>query len=420
MNFQYYELMSKKHTVLFLAFILLLASIFVYKLAQPTRKDSRAANKPAKTYQTDPVLERVVAKTMGMSNDPKSAMNQWDWESGIALAGLMKAYEVNKNEAILNYVDSWMKQRIDEMNKALGENNNPITQPRMFSESICTDLNWASRSTWQGTNPANYSWHPNRASPVWALTMLYQYRPSKQYFTVISNHMDMMLNKACSENGTILHTDRQVWDDTLAMEVPFMVQYGKTFHKPEVIDRAVNEYLIHAQYLLDPQTGLWYHGYDFGTKTNRTAGFWGRGNGWVVLSGLELLDVLPINHPQRATIERILQRQFITLIKLQNTNGMWHTVVNRPDFYVETSGTSAITAGLLFASKMSWQNPEFAISALRGYQAAISKVSLDGTVTGVSSGTGLPLTSIDQYNGIPATDIKPYGQGMFLMMMSRK
>ncbi|MGB4965969.1 MAG: glycoside hydrolase family 88 protein [Microgenomates group bacterium] len=412
--------MSKTYTVIFLSFILLLASIFVYKLSQPTRKDSRAANKPSKTYQNDPVLEKVVAKTMSMSNNPSSAMNQWDWESGIALAGLMKAYEINKDEAILNYVDSWMKQRINDMSKPSGRVN-PITMPRMYSTTACDDPKWASYSDWQHQEYLKYGyWHPNRASPVWALTLLYKYRPSKDYFNTISNHMDLMLNQACSENGTILHTDRQVWDDTLAMEIPLMAQYGKTFHKPEVIDRAVNEYLIHAQYLLDPQTGLWYHGYDFATKTNRTAGFWGRGNGWVVLSGLELLDVLPINHSKRATIERILQRQLTTLTKLQNANGMWHTVVNRPDFYVETSGTSAITAGLLYASKMSWQNPDFAASAQRGYRAATSKVSSDGTVTGVSSGTGLPLTSIDQYNGIPAADIKPYGQGMFLMMMARK
>ncbi len=48
---------------------------------------------------------------------------------------------------------------------------------------------------------------------------------------------------------------------------------------------AKSQFLIHAQYLMDTPTGLWYHGWEFdgrGGGHNYAKALWGRGNCWVM------------------------------------------------------------------------------------------------------------------------------------------
>jgi unsaturated rhamnogalacturonyl hydrolase len=341
------------------------------------------------------------------------SIDKWDWEGGVAMVGLMHAYEATKDEKILDYVESWVRARFAE----------GLSDPRL-KEPICDIDQWA--------DTARFS-HPNHAAPAWATLMLYQYRPQPEYYKIVEQYVDFLIKYACrvegEENhirdepwteGAIGHIPNQIWDDTLAMTIPLLARYGAMFDQPEIIDIAVNEALAHARYLQDPKTGLWYHGWNSETQDNMAGAFWGRGNGWVVISMIDLLEWIPEDHYKRAQIMKTLNLQLAGLLRVQHKNGLWHTVVTRPDFYLETSGSSAVTAGLLYAQSKNWQNGDFQPYAQKALQAVYKKVSSDGSVTDVSAGTGGNAKSIDIYNNIPHNEIRPFGQGIFLIMASKK
>jgi len=45
------------------------------------------------------------------------------------------------------------------------------------------------------------------------------------------------------------------------MSVLPIAKIGKLLNKPEYIQEAIYQILIHIQYLMDRQTGLWFHGW---------------------------------------------------------------------------------------------------------------------------------------------------------------
>lgn len=60
--------------------------------------------------------------------------------------------------------------------------------------------------------------------------------------------------------------EKEIWDDTLFMVVLFLGHYGTVSGRQDLVDEAVRQFLLHARYLNDPQTGLWFHGWSFAEK----------------------------------------------------------------------------------------------------------------------------------------------------------
>ena len=57
-------------------------------------------------------------------------------------------------------------------------------------------------------------------------------------------------------------------------------------------EEAVRQCLLHAKHLRDEQTGLFYHDVDLKTG-ERTRNFWARGNGWIIMSLVDTLGLVP-------------------------------------------------------------------------------------------------------------------------------
>ncbi len=346
-------------------------------------------------------LDRVITKTMSMQT---ADMTSWNWESGIALAGLMKAYEATQDPQILTYVESWMDR---EVPKILTKMRTCKTTHECYPR--CSDADgW-----WSVAEESRGVLHPNHAGPGWALMMLYPYKQKPEYKELLDELVAFVDTKACRIGDTIAHFPHQVWDDTLPMVVPLMSTYGKYFSQPYYVDRAVQEYINHSN-LLSSRQQLWYHGWD-DKEGCRACAFWSRGNSWVLLSMKELLDAMPANHPQRALFEQTFTQQLSAAILYQDQQTkLWHTVIDEQGYFEEVSGSSGIAAALLGS-----KNASFAYRGKAAMQAICEgQVSADGTVLNVSTGTGFPLMSSgrEKYNLIPHDSIKPYGQGLFLFM----
>jgi unsaturated rhamnogalacturonyl hydrolase len=72
--------------------------------------------------------------------------------------------------------------------------------------------------------------------------------------------------------------DDELWDDTLFMAALFLASYGNAL-RPQAISRRRGDpqFLVHARFLADPHTGLWFHGWTFAGRHNFAARPVGRG-----------------------------------------------------------------------------------------------------------------------------------------------
>lgn len=325
---------------------------------------------------------RVAARTLAMTEDPEAAINRWDWEAGVAMAGLLYAHRQTGDPALLDAVAGWMDARLAE-GIGLG--------------------------------------HANHATPAWAALMLYEQRPDPRYLAEARRAVEYLRWRAPRTHGSLAHFEDQLWDDTLIVSAPLLARYGALQDCASCLAEAVDEVLAHGRRLQEPVSGRWYHGWDrsdflAGLQPHMSAAQWARGNGWAALATTEVLQWLPEGHPWQVALRDRLRHQLEGLAVMQDGSGLWHTVVTRKDFYLESSGSAAIAAAMLRASDAGWvDGPQLESVGRTAARAVDALVAEDGTLTRVSTGTGV-APSIEVYNQVPFDAIKAYGQGLYLMM----
>ena len=180
-----------------------------------------------------------------------------------------------------------------------------------------------------------------------------------------------------------------MWADDLYMSVPFLVRYSQFTGDQKYLDDAANQFFGFKKRLFTPEEKIMSHVYDFkyDSKTNVP---WGRGNGWVVFSMTELLEVLPEDHPKRNDLIEFLNTLCEGYLALQDDEGMWHQVLNDHESYPETSCTSMFIYAFSRGIRFGWlKNPEKYVKAIYKAWKGISKTSVDsnGNVYGVCRGS---------------------------------
>lgn len=180
-----------------------------------------------------------------------------------------------------------------------------------------------------------------------------------------------------------------MWADDLYMSVPFLVRYSQFTGDQKYLDDAANQFFGFKKRLFMPEEKIMSHVYDFkyDSKTNVP---WGRGNGWVVFSMTELLEILPEDHPKRNDLIEFLNTLCEGYLALQDDEGMWHQVLNDHESYPETSCTSMFIYAFSRGIRFGWlKSPEKYVKAIYKAWKGISKTSVDsnGNVYGVCRGS---------------------------------
>ena len=212
--------------------------------------------------------------------------------------------------------------------------------------------------------------------------------------------------------------EQQLWDDTLYMTCLFLYQAGDALGREDMKQEAEYQFLLHIKYLHSPKTGLWYHGYCFQGRHHFGQAYWGRGNSWFTACAVDFAEWIP-DGPVRRLILNTWQEQCKALLSVQDPeSGLWHTLLNQPDSYLETSASAAIAHGLLKGSRLGLLDEDCRAAGEKALQGVIAQVAEDGTVQGVSYGTPMGWTQ-DFYRTIP---IQPtaYGQGLTFLMLTEK
>jgi len=203
----------------------------------------------------------------------------------------------------------------------------------------------------------------------------------------------------------------QIWVDTLCMVCPTLASYAACVGERAALDDAILQLEIATKHLQDEKTGLFWHMWD--EKTGKhSEGLWGRGNGWVILSLVETLAVLPGPHARADRLRPVLQAQVRGLLACQRPSGMWRTVLDRDDAYEETSATAMIVYGIAKAAQRGLIEGDHTEALRRAWAALERQVDEKGMVQGTSAGTG--PRGIEHYLGRPQGEYA-WGTGAFLL-----
>lgn len=114
---------------------------------------------------------------------------------------------------------------------------------------------------------------------------------------------------------------------------------------------------------------------------------WGRGNGWTLVGITETLLCLPENHPNRPGLMKAYTRQVEALVRYQHSGGMWHQIIDMPEYYLESSGTGMFIYAIATGIVQGWlpANPYREIVE-RAWRALTDYVDNEGKTFHVSTG----------------------------------
>ncbi len=311
----------------------------------------------------------------------------WEWTHGIGLYGMYKYYQQTNDQQVLKIIDDWFQDR--------------------FSEEQATK-------------------NVNTVCPFLTLAYRYEETGDQSLLPYLETWAEyVMYEMPRTENGGIQHivynseNTQQMWDDTLMMSVMPLTKIGLLLNKPEYVEEAKYQFLIHINYLMDKETGTWFHGWTFDGKHNFANARWARGNSWVTIvipDFLELLD-LPEHDAYRRHLIHVLNRQVEALAQSQAENGLWTTLLDDPDSYVESSATAGFAYGILKAVRKRYIDPKYAPIAHKAVDALIKDyINEDGELINTSFGTAMG-SDLDYYREIPLTSM-PYGQAMAILCLS--
>ncbi len=210
---------------------------------------------------------------------------------------------------------------------------------------------------------------------------------------LINNYVDFISNKQLRlEDGTLARNRPQkntLWIDDIFMSVPALAQMGNYTGDFKYFDDAVNQVNGFSKRMFNKEKGLFMHGWVQSMAVHPQF-HWGRANGWAVMAMVELLEVLPKNHPGYAGVLSQLQAHIAGLAKYQHGTGFWHQLLDKSDSYLETSATAIYTYAMARAINRGYiDKMAYAPTVLLGWNAVATKVNDKGQVEGTCVGTGM-------------------------------
>ena len=333
-------------------------------------------------YKTE-ALHKLYEKLISLDDyENATPLFRWEWEQGVGLFAIYKLYEKTKSEKYLDFLKFWYL-------KMLGKG---------FDKNI------------------------NTMSPLLALTYLYESDKNEEYLEIIKENAEWLMEKMprTVEGGMqhlTTHTinNDQIWADTLFMTILFLARAGKLLNSKEMQDEAVYQAILHVKYLTDTKTGLWYHGWSL-TEGHFGEVFWGRGNCWITAAIPELLKTTysVIGSVDKKVLEEAYKRQVYALIENQDISGMWHTIINDPESYFETSASAGFSYGILQGIKLGILDESYYLNSYMAVRYIVSNyLDEDGSLAQVSAGTAMGYDK-EHYKNIGFCQT-PYGQGLLIL-----
>jgi unsaturated rhamnogalacturonyl hydrolase len=224
---------------------------------------------------------------------------------------------------------------------------------------------------------------------------LYLQTKDAKYLTLGQGFADRQWARMTPDGIT---AEARYWVDDIYMISLVQVQAFRATQDRRYLDRAALTVVSYLDKLQQPN-GLFFHALD-------TPFTWSRGNGWFAAGMAELLTDLPENHPQRARILAGYRKMMAALLTHQSEDGRWRQLVDKPESWLESSGTGMFTFAMVTGVKHGWlEAGTYGPAARKAWLALVRSLDANANVPDVCIGTN---TAVNQKITDPAAQLKYY------------
>ena len=316
----------------------------------------------------------------------------FNWGEGVEMMGLMRTARAAHNPRYTDFVQQW------------------VTHHQASEFDVLLNIGPAPRNR---ARPG-YCGH---WSPGSAALYLYEDRRRPQDLKLARSIAEFIRSGAeRSPEGALGHWQgsHQLWVDTLYMACPLLAGLGRLENRPELTADASHQLEVYARHLQDSRAGLFYHMWDWQTGTH-SDGFWGRGNGWVIMSLADTLEAMRPADAAYGSLSAIARKQWEGLAAAQDVEGLWHTVMEDLNSYPECSATAMTVYGVLKLVRLGVLPESARTPVLKAWRAINDRFVHDGVVGGVSAGTD--PRGVEGYRK-KAIGTETWGTGAYLLAAS--
>ncbi len=305
----------------------------------------------------------------------------WEWPQGVGLYGIAQLWRATGDDSLRAVLEGWYARHLAAGLPAL---------------------------------------NINTTAPMLALSLLWRHTGDDRWRPALDDWATRLMRDAPrTAEGGLQHdvSDRlnpgELWDDTLFMTALFLASYGEASGRRELVEEAVRQFLVHARYLTDTGTGLWFHGWTFTGRHNFARARWARGNAWVTACLCDLPELATLPDGVRDFLAGVLRAQVEALLPLQTQTGAFRTLLDDPGSYEEISATAGIGYGLMKGARLGIGDERWLAAGLRARDAVLANIDANGMVQNVSYGTRMGH-DLQFYRDIP---LQPTGYGQALAIL---
>lgn len=343
-------------------------------------------------------IAEKASKTLMKTYSPKQLPpeNYWHYHQGVFLYGVLRVWEKTGNQEYYDYMKAYVDLLIDDQGNFLFA--------RDELDSIQAGI---------------------------LLFPLYKETGEERYKIAATKLKNLFSTLNKTKEGGFWHKDKypyQMWLDGLFMGGPFALMYDQAFNHPELVDMILYQEKLMREHLKDEETGLLYHAWDE-TNTmpwaNKDTGcspeLWGRSVGWYGTALIDILDLLPANHPAKEELVSSLQSVIEGYAKFQDKeSGLWYQIVDkgdREDNWLESSCSSLFIYTIARAVEKNYVHSKYQDIAKKGYQGLLNHmIELEGdslVMKGICIGTSAGI--YDYYVNRPVSENDLHGVGAFIL-----
>lgn len=216
---------------------------------------------------------------------------------------------------------------------------------------------------------------------------LYKLTGKEKYRKAIDTIYSQVKNQPRTKEGNFWHKKiypNQVWLDGLYMGQPFYMQYEIEYNNCKNCMDSFNQFLNVYKIMKDPETGLYYHGYDSSKEvfwankeTGLSKNFWLRALGWYAMALIDTIDIMPeAMAEQKSKLEEIYKEYILSLLKFQDESGMWYQVVDKGDKegnYLEASGSAILAYAIMKSVRLGILDDSYYVYGEKAFKGICDK-----------------------------------------------
>ncbi|NDV83282.1 glycoside hydrolase family 105 protein [Bacteroides sp. 51] len=268
----------------------------------------------------------------------------------------------------------------------------------------------------------------------------YEQTSDNRYKVAMDTLRKQMVEQPRTKEGGYWHKlkyTHQMWLDGIFMASPYLAEYGTVFGDTTVYADVINQITLIARHTCDPETGLYYHGWDESKEqkwadpvTGCSPNFWSRSLGWYAAALVDVLDYLPKETTGREAVLSIIENLATSLAKYQDAeSGTWYQVTiegNREGNYLESSATALFVYFYAKAINQGYIGHEYEPVVRKAFDGMIKEFireEPDGTYTitnccavaGLGGDSRYRDGSFEYYISEPVIDNDPKSVGSFIL-----